>query len=248
MATATNVTILDTPIALNFSCIADLTHTLSNKTPYYHIEGVSFPFSMEPLTSLEHVGVYTTKWTMYDHHGTNINSPNHFIAGGAAAHELDVQTFFAPLAIINLVERAEQDPDTALTVADILAWEAEHERLPTGAAVILRADWDRFAEDLERHLNRDAQGVRHNPGFSADAARFLVRERDIVGIGTETVAVDWGLDREFQTHKIIHGAGKWAIENLTGLASVPEAGATLILGPSKVKGASGGMTRVLAVW
>lgn len=248
MTKATNVTILDAPMALNFSHIADLTHTLSEKTPYYHIEGVSFPFRMEALTRLEQVGVYTTKWTMYDHHGTNINSPNHFIAGGAAAHELDIQTFFAPLAIINLVERAAQDPDTALTVDDILAWETEHGRLPAGAAVFLRANWDRFAGDLEQHLNRDADGVRHNPGFSAEAARFLVHERDIVGIGTETVAVDWGLDPDFQTHKTIHAAGKWAIENLTGLASVPEAGATLILGPSKVKDASGGMTRVLAVW
>lgn len=248
MTEAANVTKLEAPIAFEFSHIADLTHTLSGATPYFHIEGVSFPFQMEPLTRLEEVGVYTTKWTMYDHHGTNINSPNHFIEGGAAAHELDVGSFFAPLAIINITDRATDDPDTALTVDDILAWEAQHGRLPAGAAVFLRADWDRFADDLTKHLNRDAEGVRHNPGFSAEAARFLVQKRDIVGIGTETVAVDWGPDPDFQTHKIIHGAGKWAVENLTGLAAVPEAGATLILGPSKVKDASGGMTRVLAVW
>lgn len=30
----------------------------------------------------------------------------------------------------------------------------------------------------------------------------------LAGLGTETVAVDWGPDSEFQTHKIIHGAGK----------------------------------------
>ena len=248
MPGAANVAVLKRPLTLTFSHIADLTHTLSSTTPYYHIEGVSFPFKMEPLTRLEEVGVYTTKWTMYDHHGTNINSPNHFVEEGAAAHELDVRTFFAPLAIIDIVERAAGDPDTALTVDDILAWEAAHGRLPDGIAIFLRADWDRFAGDIEKHINHDADGVRHNPGFSAEAARFLVQKRDIVGIGTETVAVDWGPDPDFQTHKIIHAAGKWALENLTGLAAVPEAGATLILGPSKVKDASGGMTRVLAVW
>ncbi|MEM7721866.1 MAG: cyclase family protein [Pseudomonadota bacterium] len=184
----------------------------------------------------------------YDHHGTNINAPNHFIKGGAAAHELDVRTFFAPLAIVDLSDRARMDPDTALTADNILLWEKTNGRLPEGAAVILRADWDRYSGDIKRHLNRDSDGVRHNPGFSAEAARFLVQKRNIVGIGTETVAVDWGPDADFQTHKIIHAAGKWALENLTGLAAVPEAGATLILGPSKVEGASGGMTRVLAVW
>lgn len=248
MTHPTNVTELAVPISLSFRHIADLTHALSDRTPYFHIEGVSFPFRMEPLTRLEEVGVYTTKWTAYDHHGTNINAPNHFIEGGAAAHELDVRTFFAPLAVIDLSDRAREDPDAALTTDDILAWEAANGRLPDGAAVFLRADWDRFAGDLDAHINRDAEGVRHNPGFSAEAARFLVQKRDIVGIGTETVAVDWGPDPDFQTHKIVHGAGKWALENLTGLAAVPEAGATLILGPSKVEGASGGMTRVLAVW
>ena len=239
---------LSTPMRLEFSNIADLTHTLSSKTPYYHIDGVSFPFRLTPLTRLEEVGVYTTRWETYDHHGTNINAPNHFVAGGAAAHELDITTFFAPLAVIDLTGRAASDPDAALTTDDVLAWEHEHGRLPKGAAVFLRADWDRYAGNLDTFLNRDQEGVRHNPGFTADAARFLVGQRNIVGVGVETAAIDWGLDSDFQTHKIIHGAGKWAIENLTNLAVVPEAGATLIVGPSKVKDASGGMTRVLAVW
>ncbi|MER3490511.1 MAG: cyclase, partial [Meiothermus sp.] len=38
------------------------------------------------------------------------------------------------------------------------------------------------------------------------------------------------------------------LENLANLASVPPRGATLIVGGPKHKGASGGPTRVMAVW
>jgi kynurenine formamidase len=44
------------------------------------------------------------------------------------------------------------------------------------------------------------------------------------------------------------GAGKWGLECVANLSKLPPAGATVFVGAPKVIGASGGPTRVLAVW
>jgi kynurenine formamidase len=42
-------------------------------------------------------------------------------------------------------------------------------------------------------------------------------------------------------------SGRWGIENIANLDKVPAAGATLVVGVPKVKDASGGPARVLAL-
>ena len=53
---------------------------------------------------------------------------------------------------------------------------------------------------------------------------------------------------DFKVHYAILPANKWGLENLANLAKLPERGATVFVGLPKVKGASGGPTRVIAVW
>ena len=49
----------------------------------------------------------------------------------------------------------------------------------------------------ERFVNADAHGVMHFPGFSAEVAKFLNDERDIVGIGSDTLSLDVGTSPDF---------------------------------------------------
>ena len=83
--------------------------------------------------------------------------------------------------------------------------------------------------------------------FSEEAARFLVQERDIAGVGVDTLSLDTGAAPKFVAHLAILGAGKYGVELLASLGAVPPAGATLIVGGPKHRGASGGPVRVLAV-
>src|SRR5690606_24155638 len=96
--------------------------------------------------------------------------------------------------------------------------------------------------------NADSMGTMHFPGFSFEAAKFLVHERQVDGIGVDTLSLDIGPSTDFAVHLEVLGANKWGLENLANLATVPPAGGTLIAAPPKVEGASGGPLRVLAVW
>lgn len=230
---------------LNFERVQDLTHTLS---PSFPVFPAYEPMRITQQYSVETDGFYTNRWDVGEHSGTHIDAPAHFITGGAAADELEVSSLIAPVAVIDIRVRAEGDADTALTVDDLTAWESEHGTLPDGAAVFMDSGWDERANDGEAFLNADADGTLHFPGFSPEAASFLVNERRIVGIGVDTPSLDIGAATSFDAHVTVLGAGLWGLENLANLGSVPPSGTTVIVGSPKIEAASGGPARVLAVW
>ncbi len=87
----------------------------------------------------------------------------------------------------------------------------------------------------------------HFPGFSAEVSRFLVEERSIRGIGIDTLSVDPAAAADYPVHGIVNGSGKYHLENVAELHRLPEAGASLIVAPIKIKGGSGGQVRIFAV-
>lgn len=233
------------PRTLPLGRIADLTHVLSPKFPVF--PGFD-PMTMRTIVTVQKDGFYANRWDLGEHSGTHMDAPAHFIEGGVSADRVPPQQLFAPLAVIDLRPRAARDPDTSVTVDDLLAWERRHGRLPAGAAVVMNSGWAERASDGARFLNADASNTLHFPGFSPEAAEFLVRERDIAGIGVDTLSLDIGAAKEFKAHVSVLGAGKWGLEGVANLDGVPPTGATLIVGGPKVENASGGPTRLFAVW
>jgi kynurenine formamidase len=86
-----------------------------------------------------------------------------------------------------------------------------------------------------------------SPGWHPDATTMLVTEREIVGMGVDTVSLDFGASTDFGTHLTLLPAGKFGIENLANLDSAPATGAWVIIGGPKHENASGGPSRVYAV-
>ncbi len=220
-----------------------------------HVQSAQFPIwpgfpPIEVTKVLDHDkdGFFANRWTIFEHHGTHVDAPLHFAKGTWSADEIPETALVAPAVVIHIHERAQRDPDTAVTVDDLKAWEQKHGRIPAGAAVFMHSGWEARANDQAAFRNADAQNVLHFPGFSKGAAEFLVRERAIAGIGVDTLSLDTGNSKDFATHHTVLPANKWGIENLANLARIPESGATVFVGVPRVKGASGGPARVLAVW
>jgi kynurenine formamidase len=228
--------------------VVDLTHTLSEETPYIPIPGITFPFSRVPIATLEKHGVAAYRWEIHEHIGTQIDAPSHFFGDAASLDALAVESLVVPLAVIDVSERARADADASVTVADLLAWEKRHGRLPDDAAVLMHSGWDARFHDAKAFVNADAAGTLHFPGFSLEAVEFLARERRVAGIGVDTLSLDPGVDKAYRGHKAWLRTGKWGVEVVASLARVPPAGATLFVGATKVKGATGGPVRLLAVW
>lgn len=232
-----------TPVMDIRAAIVDLTHFLESTSPIWP---GNEPFTTEPMKTFENDGFYQQKVSFWEHTGTHIDAPIHFIEDGITADAIDISTLFAPLAVVDISARAAEDADTSLTVDDILAYEADYGELPTGALVAMNSGWSSKWDDPEAFVNLDADGVQHYPGIHPDAAEFLVTERDIVGIATDTLSQDPGNSTDFGTHITILVAGKYGIEGMNNLAAMDPAGASVYVGAPKWEGSSGGPSRIIA--
>jgi kynurenine formamidase len=231
-----------------FAHVVDLTHALNENTPYIPVPGITFPFKKTLIATISKNGVAAYRWDIHEHIGTQIDAPSHFFDDGLSLELLPVASLVVPLVVIDVFKRASSNPDTALTVADLEAWEQRHGRIPARAAVLMMSGWDTRIGDPKAFVNHDASGVMHFPGFSAEAATFLAKSRDISGIGVDTLSVDPGPDVTYAAHKAWLATGKWAVELVANLRDVPPVGATVFVGASKVAGATGGPVRLIAVW
>jgi kynurenine formamidase len=225
--------------------VVDLTHTLSASTPIW--PGAN-PIQLQTLVTHDKDGYYANQWTVHEHHGTHADAPLHFGKGTWAADEIPEASLICPAAVIHVEERARANPDTPVTVDDLKAWEVKHGRIPSGAAVLMYSGWEARIGDQAAYRNMDTKHMMHFPGFSPEAAEFLLQEREINGIGVDTLGIDVGASRDFKVHYTILPANKWGLENLANLGKIPAHGATIFVGLPKVKGASGGPARVLAMW
>ena len=187
---------------------------------------------------------------MAEHGGTHMDAPIHFARDKRTSEQVPLASCIGPAAIVDVRQQVTANPDYRLTVSDLRKWEADNGRIPTGSIVVMYSGWGRYWGDQLHYMGTDKKGDvanLHFPGFSQEAAEFLVKERDIAAIGVDTASIDYGPSTDFMVHRIINGADKPGFENLANLDLLPNYGATLIALPMKITGGSGGPARVIAV-
>ena len=227
--------------------IVDLTHTLTPDFPFIPVKKLTYPFELVPMATLKENGVAANSWKIHEHLGTHIDAPNHFIEGQKSLDEIDPKDLIVPLLVIDMSEKSSGNKDATLSVDDILSFEERYGPIASHSCVMLYTGWDRKLHDAS-FIGLDPQNVKHYPGFSNDAIRFLVKERNVAGIGIDDLSFDPGIDESYSGHKILFAAGKWGIECVANLSLVPSTGAVIIIGAPKVGGATGGFARIYAVW
>ena len=238
--------------------VVDLTQPLGPDTPVIGLPpifGASPPVTIEVISRFDDKGPawYWNTIRMGEHTGTHFDAPVHWITGkdlpDNTCDTIPAGRFVGPACVVDVTAEVEANEDFLLTPERIEAWEREHGRIPKGSWVLLRTGWSARA-DASSFLNVRADGP-HSPGFRADASRMLARDRDVLGVGVETIGTDagqaGGFDPPFPNHNIMHGAGKFGLASLRNLDQLPPTGAIVIAAPLKLVGGSGSPLRVLAL-
>ena len=237
--------------------VVDLTQPLGPDTP---VIGLPPMFAPSPGVSIDVISRYDDKgpawyWNtiqMGEHTGTHFDAPVHWITGrdlpNNTTDTIPPRQFVGPACVIDVTSDVAANEDYLLDVAALERWESSNGRVPSGAWVLLRTGWSRRSGAA--FLNVRADGP-HGPGFDKATAMLLATDRDVLGVGVETIGTDAGLagtfDPPFPNHNIMHGHGKLGLASLCNLDQLPPTGAIVIAAPLKLVGGSGSPVRALAL-
>jgi kynurenine formamidase len=228
------------------SAVIDLTHSLNDRSPNW--EGTEkSPFQANELGNIEHDGYYSRHFRTEEHYGTHLDAPAHFAAGMWTVDQIPPERLVRPLAILDVRNAAMHDADYEVSVQDVAAWEDAHGPIPSGAVVMAYTGWDERWNSQKEFRNQQSDHLTHYPGFSLEAAQFLVKTREVVGLGIDTMSVDKGATTTYPVHYFTSKESVYHLENVANLALVPPAGATVVVAPIKLENGSGGPARVLAL-
>ena len=238
--------------------VIDLTQTLNHGTPVISLPpqwAQTPPFRLRELSRYNEQGPfwYWNAFETGEHTGTHLDAPSHWATGRdlETVDAIPPKSLIGPAVVVDLVQECEKDPDTLLSSHHLNAWEEQHGPIPQGAWVLVRTGWDARFNDPQAYANVGPDGRPHPPGRSKEAAEFLTTQRDILGVGVETVGTDAGMaatfDPPFPNHNIMHGAGRMGLTSLTNLDQVPPSGAAVIALPLKIEGGSGSPMRAIAL-
>ncbi|MDZ8067132.1 MAG: cyclase family protein [Nostoc sp. DedQUE08] len=229
--------------SITYTRVIHLSHVIDIDIPQWSGDPT---VEFETVAELNNDGYYLRRFSLGEHSATHINAPNSFHSSAVGIDQYPAQSLVVPAVVINVCQATAVNPDYALTVADVLAWEAEYGEISAGCVVILNTGWQKKWLDKSAFLNHDAQGIPHFPGFGSDATQFLLDERQIVGVGIDTHGVDPGQDNSFAINRLVLEKPRIVLENLTNLDQLPPKGTTLAIAPLRLRGGSGSPVGVLA--
>ena len=237
--------------------VVDLTQPLGPSTPVIDLPPM---FAASPSMTIDVISRYDGNgpawyWNtirLGEHTGTHFDAPVHWITGkdlpDNTCDTIPASRFVGPACVIDVTGDVAGNPDFLLTVEQLERWESRHGRIPGGAWVLLRTGWSK--REGAAFVNTGSDGP-HSPGFAAATSVALARDRDVLGVGVETIGTDAGqagtFTPPFPNHATMHGAGKFGLTSLCNLDQLPPTGAVVIAAPLKIVGGSGSPVRVIAL-
>ena len=214
--------------------VVDLTFTLSPDFPVIVLPpefGQAAPVRIQQISRYDAAGPawYWNNLTFGEHTGTHFDAPIHWFTGkdlpnnavDAAGARHDRAGLRDPL-----LGASGAGPGFPADDPDVEAWEKSHGRIPERSWVLLRTDWSKRGWRDYANLKDDGA---HTPGPESAVMRWLVEERGIHGLGTETIETDAGqaghFDPPYPAHHFLHGGGRYGLQCLCNLDQLPPTGA-----------------------
>lgn len=195
------------------------------------------PIEIEPHATHDGDGYRVTRLAMGSHSGTHIDAPNHLLPDGPTLDDYPVGTFTFDAIQVAI---PDLDPRQSITRGDLL--DGTDAALTNGDLLAIHTGWDRYW-GTESYLD--------HPFLASDLAEWIADQNCHIGIDaisvdpTPTENAGPGEPEDFPAHRALLGADRLIVENLTGLANVPEQ-FTLLAFPLAVPEADGAPVRAVA--
>ncbi len=199
--------------------LADLTMPIG---PGMLVNPDHFPPEITVYATLERDGWVARRLVLDSHLGTHLDAPSHFVAGAPDVDAADLAVLIGEAQVIHLADVAPGEAITAARLGPV-----------TGRRVLLDTGWS------ARGLGQ-AEYFGQAPYLAPDCARALLDAgTELLGVDVASVDLDGGV------HVALLGGGCLIVENLTGLAVLPDRCELTVL-PLPITGGDGSPVRAVA--
>lgn len=207
--------------------IIDVSHSIEPGMPVY--PGSQIP-EIKDLDLYDELGVFVKTLSFDGHTGTHLDTPKHFYAEGESVSSLDVSTFKGKASIVDCTKLMAGSYIPAQIIEDQNLFDQND-------FIIFYTGWsDKWGtEDYFKGF----------PVLSAELAAALADSK-IKGIGLDAISVDPVHSENNTNHKILLGAGKVIVENLTNLEDLIGKQFEFSCFPLNIKDGDGSPVRAVA--
>lgn len=221
------------------SNIIDLTHELDEGIPTWELDcGFKHKLHADYDMRQEETKFRVQKITMHAGAGTHMDAPAHCISGGKCVSDIPLRDLLKPCVVIDVSERT--NAGFQMTKEDVLMFEAQYGKIPSGAFIIVYTGWDKFWRQREQYHNN-----YRFPSVRQDAAEILLN-RNVAGLGIDTLSPDRP-DSGFIVHQLLLESDKIIVENIANAKLMPAIGADIWIVPLKIKGATESPIRLIGI-
>jgi arylformamidase len=209
--------------------IYDLTATIKTHMPIWPTSPLPV---ITPVGIAARDGYNVESYSSLTHTGTHIDAPYHFLENGKTVDTLPLERLVSHGYCIRPRTHGQE-----ITQADLEEkWRDEYR----GSTILIHTGWSEKRGFTKSFLYEF-------PGLSEDAADFLISQKVGV-IGIDTLGIEPYSHADFRVHRKLLLHDVILIEDLAGLEQLQEGRRYLIVAlPVKIGGASGAMSRVVAL-
>lgn len=247
------IKIIDLSDVITNGTAEPLPHEIEYITHEKGAEQAATLFGLKPADFPEKKAWSAEMVTLCTHSGTHVDAPYHFgpLSEGKKAKTIDeipLEWCFGSGIVLDFTHKKAGDLITVTDVQEALN-KIEHEIKPLDIVLIRTDVWKNFGHSGYQDLH---------PGMSEEATLWLIEK------GVKMMGIDaWGWDRPFNVMAEEHRKGikgkLWAahfvgkkkeychIEKLTNLDKLPPKNFKIACFPVKLKAASAGWTRAVAI-
>ncbi|GFR20882.1 DUF4817 domain-containing protein [Trichonephila clavata] len=230
--------------------MVDMSYVFDNTTLHWPTQRKFELFVLENGTQEEGYWLQIEEYFSGVHVGTHMDAPCHFAKGRWSVDQIPISHLIAPAAVVDITKKAEEDRDALVQVEDFENWEIVTGQSLDGTIVLIRSGWGKRWNDREAFTGTTGNDTTklHFPGISEEAAQWLVDNRNVYGVGSETLSLDNGPSQELMAHRIILDKNVFGLENVANVDMLPIYGATLYVLPMKIGNGSGAPARIIATF
>ncbi|MEW6398877.1 MAG: cyclase family protein [Bacillota bacterium] len=216
------------------SRIIDLTLDLYQGMPVFPAPWYPNPEMSFVLTpDQDAAGRTASKVVLFNHAGTHMDAPLHFVRGGQPIDRVPLETLFGTALVVDMYQKGNLEPITAQDLDTAVAL-----RSGSGFRLLIRTGY------TTRNWGR-RDYFSASPYLTQDAAEWIVRQ------GFCLVAIDFQTDRpgdaSFPVHKTLLGNGVIIVEYLTNVEAITRDRVLLVALPLRLRGLEASPCRVIAV-